>query len=127
MRAMRRRLRPSSAPSSALAWNSSTKTAAAPACGSANDNTKKTRRRAVSCTANRAKPCVDTHWWLLFYETKPNAGVACVRDIRYARYSVSTSVRYLYRGGEGARLRSSRTAPESTGQAQFNAQETTAP
>jgi len=44
---------------------------AAPACGSANDNTKKTRRRAVSCTANRAKLCVDTHWWLLFYETKP--------------------------------------------------------
>ena len=55
----------------------------------------------MSCTANRAKPCVDTHWWLLFYETKPNAGVACVRDIRYARYSVSTSVTYLYRGGEG--------------------------
>ena len=44
---------------------------AAPACGSANDNTKKTRRRAVSCTANRAKMCVDTYWWLLFYETKP--------------------------------------------------------
>ena len=71
MRAMPRRLRQSLAPLNALEWNSSTKTAVAPACGSASGNTKKARTRAARGTADHAKLCVDTHWWLLFYETKP--------------------------------------------------------
>src|SRR5215470_9691687 len=71
MRAMPRRLRQSLAPLNALEWNSSTKTAVAPACGSASGTTKKARTRAARGTADHAKLCVDTHWWLLFYETKP--------------------------------------------------------
>src|SRR5262249_14544527 len=82
---MPRPLRRSWAPSSALAWNSSTKTAVAPACGSANGSTKKIRAKG---DANHAKLCVDTHWWLPFYETKPVRDPQNHRDPRVDKFLV---------------------------------------